>query len=457
MNQIFEYSQIKKRQENISECQIAVFFDNEVIYFRSKYYFKYIRFNHLRSDVYYYSFSLNITSGDLFINIITEKTNHSKKKLSTSTKTKLNDFNLFYTLSNFGVKFGCRKSFWGVKYIKATDKIVSSIREILNPNYTTEYFRNLELNTHVKINPIYDLCVGYHIDKKGIRGHNHIFWDIRKFYPKPKWLRLNKYKFLPAVLDSFGVKSKYLVKKLNIVKDNQHHLSSVVFLCKLFGDTYLNYLKKIEWIEHCKYDISTTKFYEFKTENEKRLFVDILNSWYQEEDFMCPIIIYIRDMLRNRDFIESFGVKLKFNPHNITEFKVLYEKWNLQRDELKRGYKFKYIFPPHFISSIEKNIILDGKIFFPYILKSKEDFNIEGVVMKNCMATHFLYGNSYIYISLRDEKTSINLQYKDGNLAQHYGKGNSSTMDYFFPVIQVLNQRMKEHTGVNWTKEKVKK
>jgi hypothetical protein len=75
---------------------------------------------------------------------------------------------------------------------------------------------------------------------KGIKAHDNIYYDIQNEYPKKKWLEKNDYKYLPAILESYGIKSKYLIAILN--KSNVNvSISALNYISKLFGENHLEY------------------------------------------------------------------------------------------------------------------------------------------------------------------------------------------------------------------------
>ena len=60
----------------------------------------------------------------------------------------------------------------------------------------------------------------------------------------------NDNKYIPANLDGYGIKSKYLIGELN---DETSHtqIKSLNYICKLFGGNYIDYIKQIPWKNHC--------------------------------------------------------------------------------------------------------------------------------------------------------------------------------------------------------------
>ena len=96
---------------------------------------------------------------------------------------------------------------------------------------------------------------------KGIKGHDGVYDDIQTEYPKKKWLIKNDYKFLPSILDSYGIKSKYLIGELNKNFSRKIQIGSLNYLCKLFGENYIDYLKQINWDRHCYENVPNKKLH----------------------------------------------------------------------------------------------------------------------------------------------------------------------------------------------------
>ena len=107
-----------------------------------------------------------------------------------------------------------RIGYWGVKYHRTQDVICKTMVNILKPKFTSPFLKDKEYDKP-SLNRMYDMLVDFHLDRKNIKSHDGIYYDIQNDYPKKKWLIKNDYKFLPAVLDSYGIKSRYLIGELN--------------------------------------------------------------------------------------------------------------------------------------------------------------------------------------------------------------------------------------------------
>ena len=296
--------------------------------------------------------------------------------------------------------------------------------------------------------------VDFHLDRKSIKGHNSVYLNIQTEYPKKKWLVKNNYKFLPSILDSYGIKSKYLVGELNEINDKTIQISSINYICKLFGENHVDYLKKIPWKEHCYDTTPNKKIHPLKNDNEKKFMVEVINKW-EKDKINCDSFIYsINKLLCIRDHLEPLGYVLKFDAKNDREFEHISEMWNGYKTHLTRGYKLKYIIDRDFQLFIEEDIVIDNEVFKPKLLLTEEQYRMEGYIMKNCMAKQFTHGAVYLYVSLQNKRKRINLQYRKGSMVQSFGKANTTTPKTFDDAIKVLNSRFGEFPKIEWQREK---
>lgn len=459
MNQIYHHLQkiVETKYDRASECEMKLFFDGKIITIISLFDLHYIKYGDKKESIIEESIIMDIETGDITVLFNAHHNNFTKPSKNKSVnKLKKNNFEFLREISLRGF---CRAerhdNFWGVKHQRALNGIFSKIKEILLPNVSSEYIRQEILNEKWKVNKFYDIFTLYFLDKKGIKGNDNVLFQIQEICPKKKWLKKNDNKFIPAVLDSYGIKSKYLVKYLSMDITPMIRITSLNFICKLFGDDYLRYLKLIPWQNECKFYRYSKKVYTLKNEREKKALVKIFTEWeHSEIKDIIPLIVTLDEMLTVREFVESFGLPLEFNPKNLEDFYILYEKWKGYKSHYKRGYKLKIDYSQEFLNKIQSPITIGDKTFIPKVLTTEEDFNIEGTRMRNCMSVQFKHASFHVYISLDDGKKRINAQYHNGKLEQHYGTSNTTIMDYFFPPLEVLTKRMSEYCHMFWPKIK---
>ena len=442
-----------------STCELRLGFSDDLIVYSSNYYTDYNRKGDACHVTFSHEISINKLNGDI---IITYKIINSGKIISQkdTLKIKKNDFESLESLTERGFYNGEKRiRYWGVKYNRIINRIFTKIKDELSKDIMDEFLikKNYTLeDSHV--NPLYDFIVDYHLHMKGIKAHNNVYSDIMEVYPKKKWLKLNDNKFLPAVLEELGIKSKYIVGEVSSLdKNNRVNIGALNYLCKLFGDNYLDYVKKIDWKFFCNQYFNRNKRHVCKNTTEKNSIVSVLKNWDRTENYVNLILITITELMELRRYIESknYPVQLKINVKTPQQMDILFEEWLLIRKHLTVGYKIRFSLPEEFISDLETPIVIDGVTYQPKVLLSEDDFRIEGIKMKNCMAKQFVNGAIHIYMALQTGRKRINLQFKKGNLIQSYAKANTPVPHSLFNgPIEELNTKMRNYPNLEWKREK---
>lgn len=458
MDLIFNYTQEKKDKKfsSNSNCDIKLYQNENELIFYAVYEFDYQRYGNKKHVTFEHGFNFNITSGDILTTyrIINDGLTEEKMFRNSYLKKK-NDFKMFLELTENGFIRGEKRiNYWGVKYNRQIEHMINLVFEILKPKFKSEFYRGKDyINKHT-INPLYDMFVDYHLDVKKIKAHDGVYYDIKNEYPKKKWLAKNDYKFLPAILDSYGIKSKYLIGELNKLSGKSINISTLNYICKLFGNNYIDYLKQIKWENHCYDLMPNKKIHELRNDSEKNCMVNVINKWETQTLKSDSFVYCVNKLLSIRDILQQRGMDLRFKAKNDHDFENLTEQWSGIKLHFTRGYKVKYIMPDNFIEMIEEEIEIDGEIYKPKLILSEEDFRLEGFAMKNCMSKQFSHGAIYIYVSLQHKRKRINLQYRKGKLNQSYGKANTPVTPIFEKAIEVLNKRFELHSNIEWRKEK---
>ncbi len=250
------------------------------------------------------------------------------------------------------------------------------------------------------------------------------------------------------------IKSKYLIGKLNKRDDKTIQIDTLSYICKLFGENYLDYIKQIKWEDHCYDKTPNRKIHTLKTESEKRSMVQTINKWEKNTLKSDSLIYSVNRLLSIREKLKDTKIELKFNCKNDSEFDNLMELWLGMKLYYSRGYRLMYGLPEEFVREIEEDIVIEGELFKPKMILTDESFRVEGFNMKNCMSKQFSHGVIYLYVALENKRTRINLQYRKGLLIQSYGKANTPVIPFFTKAVDVLNDRFKKHPHISWKKEK---
>lgn len=453
MEKKLEYSQTKKFRvhENISSCKLEFNINDTDINYTGTFTTSYYKNFETKHVTFEYELIINKNNGNFktTYKIINDLENDFTKKRET-IKTKSNDFKHLLCLIEDGINKGeKRTNFWGVKYNRFVEKLVNEIINALSPNFKNEYYKKKNYKEKYIWNILFDFLVDYYLDRNNIKGHNLVYTHILSEPPKKKWLKLNENKYLPSVLDSYGIKNKYLISALND-ETYEIEIAGLNFICKLFGDNYIDYIKKTNWEKHSYYS-QNKKTYTLKNDSEKNYMIQLLNNF---DDSSTPLTSNLNHLLFIREFLEQKGLNLKFNATTSVELELLIDEWTRLKNYFTKGYKMRYVFPDGFVEMIEEEIVIDTKVFKPKILLCEEDFGIEGFKMKNCMGKQFVNGSVFIYISLYSNNKTVNLQYKNGYLHMSYGKANTPVEDYFEDGIELLTKKIMEHSKIKWIKER---
>jgi len=455
---LFKHYQIKKYRKSLTSsiCDLKLFGNNQFLKYTGYFDLEYSRYGSRRNVKFEHELDICLLNGDITISyrIINDNlTNESIYKSSFAKKK--NNFLMLYDLIENGFYRGEKRlNFWGIKYERAINQISLLLCNNIRPHLNSEFYVNKSYKEKSSVSEIYDIIVDFHLSKKNIKGHDNVYYDIMDLYPSKKHLKSNDYKFLPAVLDSLNIKSKYLIKELN-VSNLPINILSLNYFCKLFGDNYLEYLKKINWMAHCLHNkILKFKPIPLKNDVEKNSFVKLINNWNSSSDNIDEIFTSINKLVKLREELESKGISISLTPKNDNQINGLIERLSNLKQYYHRGYKVKYVHSEDFINEIEKEIEIDGQIFKVNILTTEEDFINEGIYMKNCMSKQFNIGSLYIFLRGTLKNKNINIQFRKGQLIQSFGKSNSSVPKDFLPFLDVLSQKFKKYQTYTWAKIK---
>jgi hypothetical protein len=466
-----EQQKIEAKKELQSTCSLMLCEDHINLYLNCEFYMEYLRRKLVGAPRLYknaftftHALTINKHNGDIHVkyNIINSKSNMTKLYRNTVWDKK-NDFMSLFDLTEHAFHQGEKKqkNFWGLKYKKARTELFEIIYDKLMVNMVEveERIKNKDyFNEDIAyLNNLYDLIVDFHCFKKGIKAHDDIYGDLLYEYPKTKWLKKNDYKYIPSVLDSYGIKSKYLIGELNTRPISQSiDMRSVNFVCKLFGENYIDYLRKFDWRTICNERINNRNVHTLKNEIEKDAMVKLLNSWDDAEHFSIfdAKLKTINTILTTREFIESRGVEAKLTAKNPRQLLDLSERWDITKKHFKLGYKIKYNIPEEIINDIQETIVCNGETFQPIVITSEELFKIEGALMKNCMAGQFSLGSYYMYIAISCGRKRVNVQFRKGKLVQARGKANIDLPEDFIEAVDILSKKLLKYQELTWKREK---
>ena len=427
-----------------STADITLEIEKDTIIYRGVFYADFKKNDRPDGVTFKHELHVSKLTGEFVITyeIINKKS--TKGKMKSHSWVKKNNFDKLENLTYMGFYRGEKRTkYWGVKYDRKTLEFFNAVKEDLQSEMDLPYLKKKSYYKPM-VNKLYDLLVDYHLYKKGIKGHDNVYQGIQMIYPKKKWLKINDNKFLPAVLNEFGVKSKYLIKELS-EKDNPGdsvNLRAVIYLCKLFGDNYVDYIKRFNWIKICRtVNFNKRKSHVCKDDAEKNALVDIFKiqvgldgtvGTVNEPPRVHNILLALYKLIEVRDLLEERGYVLKLKLRTPDDIELLLPYWDVIKKSATVGHVLKYTIPQEVIDDIQRPIVGFKNTAQPRVLLTDNDFSLEGYDMKNCMAKQFTHGAIYIYISLAVDKRKVDLQYQRGKLQQSYAKANSPVpMDVF--------------------------
>lgn len=455
MEILFYYEQEKyeKNKPLKSDCKLKLVADDDYLMFTSEFYAEYIRMGRMNYLTYEHGLTINKKTGDFSVayRLINKKENTYKLYQNTA-KVKKNNFDMLIELTQRGFYAGEKRfNFWGVKYKRALIELYKLIVKELNINLEGKDYEKDQ-----SINPLYDMLIDYHLDKKGIKGHDNVYWHICEAYPKKKWLKLNDNKFLPAVLDQYGIKSRFLISALSVKeKKCKINLKSLRFLCTLFGDNYVDYFREFDWNFICMEYIKSNKLFTCENDAEKKAITKSLKTYSEIEAYVHDgILNTLFDLYTLKEFLKQNGLIVKLKSNSSHQLITLKDTWDLYKKHFKLGYKLRYTIPQEMIDDLEEDIVIGDQVYKTMLILSEDQFKLEGMIMKNCMAKQFNVGALYIHVAMSLNKRRINLQYRRGLLNQHKAKANTNVPKEFDPAIEVLSTKMLKYSTISPEKEK---
>jgi len=453
-----------------STADISLEIEKDTIIYRGTFFMDFKRGDIADGVTFKHELYLNRENGEFLITYEVINKRRSKNRPKSNTWIKRTNFEKLKELTHMGFYRGeKRRGFWGVKYERKTTQFFDEIKMLLQNEIDDPYLKS---KTYYKpvINRLFDLLVDYHLFKKGIKGHDNVYVDIQEVYPKKKWLKVNNFKFLPAILDEHGVKSKYLIKELSKREHPSHvtggtgvNIRAAIYMCGLFGESYVEHIKKFDWRMIANRPFNKTKKHQSKNDSEKRALIRMFEEQTKFDDTVVQandvprvsnILISLHKLFEIREFLEEHGfTDLKLSQLKTPdEIELILPCWEIMKAHFRLGYMMRYKIPQDVVENIQ--LPIENK-FFPKVLLSDRDFCYEGYKMKNCMGRQFTQGAIYMHISFTDGDRTVDLQYQKGKLHQAYGKANTPIPDDFKDGVEILSKKMIQYDTLKWEKEKV--
>jgi len=110
------------------------------------------------------------------------------------------------------------------------------------------------------------------------------------------------------------------------------NIKSLSFLCKLFGDGYVDYLRQTKWHDIVKRNSNFRKFHTLKNDKEKSMMVKVINDWETTNLYKDNFVELVNKLMNLREFIESKNIPCKFNASDSDSVELLLNKFDFQKN-----------------------------------------------------------------------------------------------------------------------------
>lgn len=325
---------------------------------------------------------------------------------------------------------------------------------------------------------LFDALIKFFVKTKNIKVPNNYFNLLINWYPTMKFLKRNDNKLIAAILDRFGLKSKYLIKLMHSQPNINFYF--LVRMCWFFGDDYIKYIPKINPLLFSNDDVLLENNSPFIEPTEKMtLLSDSFRTWKTikiETDieksravkfFNCPENVYVKKNILIGDFHDHLKMLeqiKKFYPDRVMKATTVEgfkdEHLELTKFSLmvRRGESLEYVFNNDLIKEIEREINIEifetnfnmkEYKFYPVILKKEEEYIEEGTHMHHCVASYIDKETSLI-VSLRldsrhgSERVTCEYNTYSANCIQARYFCNGQPPVYFEGAIMELHKRIEK-------------
>lgn len=321
--------------------------------------------------------------------------------------------------------------------------------------------------------------LSFFVKRKKIKVPNNYFGLITSYYPGEKFLKKNDRKLIQSILDSFGIKSKSMIKLLheNINLD----IESFNNFCKFFGDKKFKYIgaltpKSMAFFNRITSGfISTTpinmRIYknldsEVVDNETKENIIKIVNSIDQKINNIGGLFDDHFSMIKR---INEYDPSVKMRAKTYADFQTEHNELSKLISVINKGWSIEYIFDNRMVRNVESVINTEflgtNYQITPVILKREEEYSEEGSFMHHCVASYSNKEES-IVISLRTtggfDRVTCEFNKKTGDCLQERYFCNKVPPDYFIDSLKILKERVKKSANnrllyhIDFKKVKVK-
>ena len=434
------------------------------------------------------TFTFDFDSGNFQIIQTTIK---GKKKGITKTFRTNNFFLLKNTLRESPGIFRLTRWMDETKF-KFRKELLNSINDKEYVNLIGKIF-DVETHTLNKMESyvgFYNKIVEKFIELRKIKVPDHSYEHLLLHsYPKEKLLKKNDRKLVAAVLDLYGIKSKFTIKILH--KYPYLNLNIITKLCLLLGSEYQKHLASIN---DNIFAISQTQILDHRPPNyvddfiaqsanfkineiEKENIIRLINDEKINKPLTEEMISEIYDHFNMIDKIKEYDTTMSMKSRTYAEFHTEHMELSKMVSAIKKGWVIEYVYDEKTIAQIEdpiskfrsydiggglKGTDMNSKTtFYPQILKREEEYIEEGKFMHHCVASYADKDKSMI-VSIRNEsgsdRVTCEFDIQSGNMIQSRHFCNAVPPEIFKDIIETVNDKVRllaRYGTLNW-KEKRK-
>jgi len=308
---------------------------------------------------------------------------------------------------------------------------------------------------------IFNLIIEFFVRKKEIKVPNEYKSLIVNLYPTEKFLKKNDRKLVQSILDSFGIKSKFLVKFIH--ENPKISISMYSKFAEFFGQDYQKYMSSIspvfsKFLETVDEEIISVNFRKLNFKHdlrkmEKENLIKIINDFLTQNSPSKKAIENIHQLIRDHlsmyEKLKEYDIDIKINAVNYESFMLEHEEFSKLISLIKKGWTIEYQYDNRMVRYIEDpfTVVFDDKeiLFKPVILKREEEYQVEGDYMHHCVASYSNKETSLI-VSLRiDEgvdRVTCEFNKKTGECLQSRHFCNQSPPKHFEESLKILKSRI---------------
>jgi hypothetical protein len=287
------------------------------------------------------------------------------------------------------------------------------------------------------------------------------------WYPGVKRIRKTQMKLLPAIIQGYGIKSKYINQLLN--QYPTLNINDIVLWFTILGPDFFRQLplslltttssadtyrvigphsKKSDLDEQSPLSVARKVAHSLTTQ-ERRNIISITKTM---EDASPYFLGEIRDHVCTKIKLSKLGENVSIIAKTTEEFKREHHDWASLMHYLMSDQSTQYYYKPQTLELIQK----DYKNYNVLILKNESDYFEEGESQKNCVRGYLSQYGSLIF-SIRDsENKRLTCEVLDGKIVQVREVCNGEPGEEWDEVLVEMKKRVKKLFSMSLLKPCVK-